>query len=39
MRVLLFALCFGQLRRRYPSMFDGARALAEITAAIEEDAA
>lgn len=34
MRVLLFALCFKPLKARYPSMFDGARALAEVEAAI-----
>ncbi len=34
MRVLIFAICFKQLKKRYPSMFDGKRALAEINAAI-----
>lgn len=37
LRVLLFAACFKQLSKRYPSMFDGARALAEIDQALAAD--
>jgi hypothetical protein len=36
LRVLVFAVCFRQLKQRYPSMFDGARALAEIEAVIAQ---
>lgn len=39
LRVLIIAICYRPLRDRYPSMFDGKRALAEINAAIAAIAA
>jgi hypothetical protein len=36
LRVLIFAACFKPLAKRYPSLFDGAKALEQIELAFKE---
>lgn len=36
LRVLIFAACFKPLRDRYPSLFDGSKALEQINQALKE---
>jgi hypothetical protein len=38
LRVVIFAICFKPLKERYPSLFDGARALEMINEALKEHA-